>query len=150
MLTLLNIQSNGNTYFTDELANLQAYCNENACLRKDRLVQWSFSYLESLGNRPFWRAENFKYLEFILGTSKTILKRQKMYIMLQQQKTGLHIYGRYNQVTTNHFHCNLSCELYEVQHYLWCNASVVGELQAHVFKPSQWTFETSPHLQIIR
>jgi hypothetical protein len=77
MFTLLSIQLNGSTYFSDEHATLQAYYNENASIRKDNLVEWSVSYLESLGNRPFWRAENFKYQEFVLGTSKIILKRQK-------------------------------------------------------------------------
>jgi hypothetical protein len=73
MFTLLNIQLNRNTYFNDEHTTLQDYYNENAYIRKDTLAQWSFSYLETLRNRPFWRAENFKYQEFILGTGKNIL-----------------------------------------------------------------------------
>jgi hypothetical protein len=46
MFTVLNIQLNGNNYFSDEHATLQDYCNENVCIRKDKLVEWSFSYLE--------------------------------------------------------------------------------------------------------
>jgi hypothetical protein len=79
MFTLFNIQLNENTYFSDKHATLHDYCNENSCIRKDRLVSGAFHIWKVWEIGHFGEHKNFKYQEFILGTSKNILKSQKLH-----------------------------------------------------------------------